>query len=324
MTYNRNENEVNNFTLPLPITEEARKIAQQFASKQPTTEKAEQVRLNTLAVLVVNAYLEILGIPTDLHNSDSWKPAMQLAADVADLEIIGVGRLECRPVFNSDSICQIPQEVWDLRIGYVVVQIDDSLKGASLLGFSSTAEEGELSIARLQSLEALIDRLHDLKNGRTRVNLSQWLDKIFDLDWQPVENLLDRKNLTPFFSLRGTDLSERVELEQPDTKAEIGRAKLLDLGIQLAEQNVVLLVELKAESTQTVEICLQVYPAKDLIYLPTGLELIVLDDSGVIFMQAQARNADNYIQLQFSGKPGEYFSVKIVSDRANVTEYFAI
>jgi hypothetical protein len=322
MTYNRNE--VDDFALPLPITQEARTIAQQFASEQPTQEKAEQVRQNTLAVLLVNAYLQLLGIPTDLHSSDSWNPVVRLAADVADLEIIGIGRLECRPISSSDSICQIPPEVWDLRVGYLVVQIDDSGQKGHILGFSPTAEEGELAIARLQSLEALIDRLHELKNKPTRVNLSQWFSSIFALDWQSVENLLNPTELTPVFSFRSVDLGDRVDRQQAETESVVRRAKLLDLGIQLAEQKIVLLVELKAESSQKTEICLQVHPTNNLIYLPAELELTVLDDSGKVFMQAQARSADNYIQLQFNGQPGEYFSVKVATDRASVTEDFAI
>jgi hypothetical protein len=266
----------------------------------------------------------MLGIATDLHSSDSWNPVVRLAADVADLEIIGIGRLECRPIALSDAVCQIPPEVWNLRIGYVVVQMDNSLQKGVLLGYSPTAAKGELSIASLQSPEALIDRLHDLKYGQTKVNLSKWLNNIFDVGWQSVENFLNPTDLNPVFSFRSSDLSERVDFERSETEDVVRRAKLIDLGIQLAEQNVVLVVELKAESTQKIEVCLQLHPTSNLIYLPAELELTVLDDSGAIFMQARSRDADNYVQLQFNGKPGEYFSVKVASDRANITENFAI
>ncbi len=316
--------EIDDMTLLLPITHEARRIAGQFASEQPTTDKAEQVRLNTLAIYVVNAYLQMLGIPTDLDNSDSWHPVMRLAADVADLELLGVGKLECRPLKNPESICVIPQEVWDLRIGYVVVQIDDSLRKASLLGFSSTIVEGALTIDQLQPLDRLIDRLYELKQNQTKVNLSQWLNNIFEIDWQPVENLLNLQGLTPVFSFRNNEFTQQIELEQTEAIGKVRRAKLIDLGLQLDSQKMVLVVELTTESAQKTEIVVQVHPNGELIYLPPKLELIVLDESGVVFMQAQARNADNYIQLQFNGKPGEYFSVKVATARASVTEDFAI
>jgi hypothetical protein len=75
---------------------------------------------------VVNDYLQMLGIATELSTSNIWKPAIRLTADIADLEIVGVGTLECRPVQKSSQTCYIPAEVWSNRIGYVVVQLTSS------------------------------------------------------------------------------------------------------------------------------------------------------------------------------------------------------
>jgi hypothetical protein len=155
-------NEAKTSALPLPITHKARQIAQQFAMEQPTAQKADRVRFNTLAVCIVNDYLKMMGIPTHLSGGDSWNPILRLCADVADLEVIGVGRLECCAVRASDSTCLIPPEALSNRIGYVVVQIDELSWEAKLLGFALTANEGELLFARLQPVEALIDRLHPL------------------------------------------------------------------------------------------------------------------------------------------------------------------
>ena len=68
------------FSLSLPITQAARRIAQEFAAEQPTPQKSEQVRLNTLAVCVVNDYLQMMAIPTDLTANDSWNPVVRLCA----------------------------------------------------------------------------------------------------------------------------------------------------------------------------------------------------------------------------------------------------
>jgi hypothetical protein len=67
-----------------------------------------------------------------------------------------------------------------------------------------------------------------------------------------------------------------------------------------------------------------VHPIGNQNYLPSLLQLIVLDESGETFLQAQARSADNYIQLQFSGEPGERFSVKITLNDVSIIEDFAI
>src|SRR5919202_532289 len=148
MTYHINE--IEEFALPLPITQVARRTAQEFASQQPTPQKAEQVRLNTLAVYAVNDYLQMMGIPCDLSVGDSWNPITRLCADVADLEITGVGRLECRPLKLHEQTCYIPPEVWSDRIGYVIVQIDESSFEATVLGFTQTASTEELSINQLR------------------------------------------------------------------------------------------------------------------------------------------------------------------------------
>ncbi|NES86616.1 MAG: DUF1822 family protein, partial [Moorea sp. SIO2B7] len=82
-------NSIDNCFLHLPITEEARQTAQKFAQEQPNYQKAAQVRLNTLAIWVVNDYLKLMGITTNLTAGDSWNRLLRMCADVADLEIIG-------------------------------------------------------------------------------------------------------------------------------------------------------------------------------------------------------------------------------------------
>src|SRR6478672_10226529 len=103
--------EIEDYSLPLPITQTAYNTAQRFSLQQPNPQKAEQVHLNTLAVYAVNDYLQLMGIPTEVTAGDSWNPVMRLCTDVADLEVTGKGRLECRPVKISESTCHVPLEV---------------------------------------------------------------------------------------------------------------------------------------------------------------------------------------------------------------------
>jgi hypothetical protein len=319
MTYITDEKE--DFSIVLPIAENGRIIARQFANEQPTPEKAERVLLNTLAVWIANNYLQMLGIATNISNSDSWNPVARLCADVADLEVTGIGKLECRPLKASQTLCSIPAETWGDRIGYIVVEIDDSLRQARLLGFTPTVATEELPVTQLQPLENLIDRLHELRQPATaRENLSQWFDRVFETGWEVVETLFATDRLNPSFSFRGGDISDT---DEPKSTV-IQRGKAIDLGMQLAGENIVLIVELEAESAQKTNICLQVHCSDRASYLPAGLKLSILDDSGATFMEAQARSADNYVQLQFSGKPGEHFSVSIALDDASVVEDFVI
>ena len=52
--------------------------------------------------------------------------------------------------------------------------------------------------------------------------------------------------------------------------------------------------------------------------------LKVIESSGSVFMQAQARSQDNFIQLQFSGQPKERFKVQIILGDIELTEQFQL
>jgi hypothetical protein len=329
MTYPTHE--LDDLSLSLPITQTALRTAQQFANEQPTPQKAEQVRLNTLAVCAVNDYLQMIGIPTNLETSDSWNPVLRLCADVADLEVTGIGRVECRPHRSVQSSCYVPPEVWLDRVGYIAVEIDELSLEATVLGFTETVTDEELPIRQLKPIDDLIDVLNPLEveehksipaPAKTRVNLNQWLTRIFEQGWETVESLLAPTE--PEFAFNFRSLRDSV-MDEPTVSDEgIRRAKLIDLGMQLAGYPVALVVKLQSESERKTHILLQVHPTGGQIYLPPLLQLTVLDESGSIFLEAQSRSADNYIQLQFSGQPGEPFSVKVTLGDASVTEDFVI
>ncbi len=312
------------FTLRLPISPSAHIIAQQFANQQPNSEKAEQVRLNTLAVWVVNDYLEMMDIPTDLQASDSWNPVMRLCGNVADLEVPSVGRLECRPVHLHQQICSIPPETWEERVGYLVVQFDESLQEARLLGFIPSVATETLPLEQLQPLEAFIDHLWQLRQSPviSLVNLSQWFADIFETGWQTIESLWNVPELRPTYAFRSTETVQLNALNRPESITK--RAKLIDLGIQILNKPVMLIVEISPENDQQTSIHLQLHATGNQIYLPPGVYLTVLDSSGTVFLEAQSRKSDNYIQLQFRGEPTEQFSVRVAMNDTSITEHFRI
>jgi len=321
---NNSTYQLDDSALTLPISQSARITAQQFANQQPNSEKAEQVRLNTLAVWVVNDYLEMMDIPTNLQASDSWNPIMRLCGDVADLEVPSIGRLECRPVHPHQQICSIPPETWEERVGYLVVQFDESLQEARLLGFIPSVKNERLPLAQLQPLEAFIDHLGQLRQSPASplVNLSQWFAGMFETGWQTVESLWNVPELRPTYAFRSVDTVELNALNRPESITK--RAKLIDLGIQILNQPVMLIVEISPEKDQQTSIHLQLHATGNHIYLPPGVHLTVLDSSGTVFLDAQSRRLDNYIQLQFRGEPREQFSVKIAINDTSITEYFRI
>src|SRR4028119_2345673 len=180
-------------TFTVPLSSSAYHLAEQFCRQQSNQKKAKQVYLNTLAVSAVNFYLRCMGVETDWEASQSRNPVMLSILDVADLEIPNLGKLECRPVLPQDNVVHIPSEVWSDRIGYVAVQLDQSLRVATLLGFSETAGSGSLPISQLRSLEDLLEHLRQIEQPesvKTLVNLSQWFENLFETGWQSLEALL--------------------------------------------------------------------------------------------------------------------------------------
>ncbi|MEK0195486.1 DUF1822 family protein, partial [Microcoleus anatoxicus] len=153
----------------VPLTSKALKLAKSFQEQYESPAKARQVYLNTLAVYAVDTYCQCLGIETDLEASDSLNPVMQTLMDVADLEITGIGKLECRPVLPTDENCYIPADTWENRIGYVAVEIDESSREATLFGFYPTINPLEMmeqvSCESFQPLEALIDHLDRIESA---------------------------------------------------------------------------------------------------------------------------------------------------------------
>ncbi|MEH1888328.1 MAG: DUF1822 family protein [Nostoc sp.] len=321
---NNSTYQLDDFALTLPISQSARITAQQFANQQPNPEKAEQVRLNTLAVWVVNDYLEMMDIPTDLQASDSWNSIMRLCGNIADLEVPSVGRLECRPVQEHQQICSIPPETWEERVGYLVVQFDESLQEARLLGFMPSVATETLPLEQLQPLEAFIDHVSQLRQSpvSSLVNLSQWFAGIFETGWQTIESLWNVPELRPGYAFRSTETLELNTLNEPESITK--RAKLIDLGIQILNQPVMLIVEITLEEDQQTSICLQLHATGNQIYLPPGVHLTVLDSSETVFLNAQSRKLDNYIQLRFRGEPTEQFSIRVAINDISITEYFRI
>jgi Protein of unknown function (DUF1822) len=90
--------------------------------------------------------------------------------DVADLSIKNLGKLECRPVLENAQFVYVPPEVQSNRIGYVVVEISESLQSAKLLGFVKEVSIDNFTIKQLQPLENLLQNLEFIELQTTKYN----------------------------------------------------------------------------------------------------------------------------------------------------------
>ena len=330
-------------TLSIPLTLTGHHAAQLFYQRHADPHKAKRVYVNTLVVEAVHTYLGWLGIVSDLQASDSWDPIIQTLADVADLEIPGQGKLECRPVLPGDTTCYIPPEAHDNRIGYLPVHLDTELKTATLLGFVPSAnisvETEEVPLTHLQSIASLFDYLRPQSNlSEKGVDLGQWLRGTVTSGWQTVEELFRPQ---PVFNFRGLKLSDPA-----DASEAVVRGKLIKLAppasyhqseLQINElyaadayarrhqvcSQIVLIVGIMPSNVLQHNIWVKLCPTSDRFNLPEDLEIRVLDSQESVVMEAQSRQTD-MLQFNFRGMINEQFTVEIALNGVSLVEKFII
>ncbi|MBE9101114.1 DUF1822 family protein [Vacuolonema iberomarrocanum] len=301
-------------TLSLAAHQQAERLRQQHNDPR----RAKQVYLNALAVYAVGFYLECLGIQT----LSSLTPD-HLLMDSASLTVPACGILECRPVLPNETELSVPAEVWSDRIGYVAVQLSESLREAAILGFVPTVAAERIPLTELRSLDELPRYLHDRQTPASApINLGEWLQGVADAAWRTVDEFLDPllNPPQPAFGFRGDRLPS-AEADEP-TEPLIRRGKNVALRTESDTLPLVLLMGLLPRSTQDVDIWVQL-EATEQRQLPPTLQLRVLDDTGTEVMYAQARSTEA-MQLQFTAAAGEQFGVQIRLEDQTITETFIV
>jgi hypothetical protein len=307
--------------ISIPLGQAAHDLASQFAAEQNTPHKGKQVYLNTLAVYAVYQYLTWLQIETDLPQGDSWNAGLRSLLNTADLVIPGVGKLECCPVLPGATMVSLSAEASVDRIGYVPVQFSEILSEVQLLGFMSAAEDAleSIRILDLAPLETVLDCLTpktetEVQRESVFVNLGQWFQGVFEREWQSLGALLDiRPELSPAFSR-----------SEPPNSRQVKGAKLIDLGVNLGHQSVVVLVAIAPDEAKGFSLLVQLHPAMGQ-HLPPNIKLILQTEAGMPLQEIQARGQDDYIQMrQFWGQTGETFRIQVSLNSVSVTEYFTL
>ncbi len=304
--------------LPITIPLITRVKAEQFRRYQVQTNKAKQVYLNTLAVSVVNSYLNLIGWSTNLEASDSWNPILQTMMDVADLLIPNYGKLECRVVLDDQETVTIPPEVWSERIGYVVVKFNKFLDQAVILGFIRQVRQVKLPLTQLEPLAKFPTYLSQQKRSLPveSINISQWFSGMLDQGWQQQEELFPPTvalNCKTRQLVKGT-----VEQRSPSVTC----VKLVEL-IPIRQITLALILNIQSQSQKEFDILITVCNNQIHDYLPNGLELVILDEIQHPVMLAQANDITT-IEFYFSGKLGENFSVEMSLEENTKVESFII
>jgi hypothetical protein len=290
------------------LDRQAHRYAQQFAGEQINPEKGKQVYLNTLAVSGVNNYLKCFSIATNLAQSNCWHPGLRAMFNVADLVLPQFGKLECLGILPQQTTVIIPSEAREDRIGYLVARFQEELQQVELLGFIPSAmvdlTTETINLNQLQPLDALFDTLASLQK---QINLRQWLNGVFTIDWQPLESIMAGRMVR--------SLTE----QEPEVMA-IARGKEISWNQDDSEQKIILIVKITktAEDAETNESAseaincyLQLYPDGDDQSLPPGLMVKVLDATKEVCLSAIAQERDDWMQLEFTCQSAEEFTIEL-------------
>lgn len=305
------------FQINIPLV--AHLQADKFRRYQSQGNKAKQIYLNTLAVSTVNSYLNFIGWSTSLEQSDSWNPISQMMMDVADLQIPGYGKLECRVVLSGQTYVNIPPEVWSERIGYMIVMVDQSWKIGTVLGFVRQVNQAELPLDQLESLEKFPTYLSQQKCATPLqvASLSSWITGVVAQGWQQLDELF-----APPIVMNFRSQQKLAESQTSYDSSEASKVKLIQLG-QDADETIALILNVHRQSESEFDVSVRVCNQKYDSYLPEGLELVIVDGENRPVMFAQASETET-IEFFFSGELEEKFTVEVSLDEQFKVEHFII
>ncbi|MFM2060645.1 MAG: hypothetical protein RLZZ507_315 [Cyanobacteriota bacterium] len=300
-------NVLHDLAIPFPISASFRHQARTYSAQYFTPNLQQRIYLNTLAVFVADAYLRMLGFKTNLNQPERWNPILRLWSEANELELLGLGNLECCVIAKDQETLILPSDTVSNNIGYLFIEIADSEKQAVLIGFlpdfDTEAANEEVKITDLQSMDDLIDYLSQKETSSLAATaaidelslefaekkityLRNWLNNIYEGDWQP--SMRDLKNAT---------CNKNISLAGQIFKMQLSVS-------QNSEELVTVRVIVQSENT----------------LLPMGMQVSVPDESD-IYTETVDQPAD-LISIPLELSPGDEFWVELRLGETFVREYF--
>lgn len=346
------------FLFTVPLTDANHQIAQQFYAHHSDPRRAKHVYLNTLSIQAVHFYLTCIGLESDLNRGMSWNPTLQALMNTADLWVNELGPLECCVVLPDMEAIPISVQAIADRIGFVAVRLNADLTEADVLGFVPTVEakwaEAEwIPFAALQSLDgfpayltslAPITQLNTTTNGVLAevgndieqfqklerspspvTHLTQWLIDTIGEGWHSLEGIMEQLQEQSQANTLAYSFRHPLSSVQTDNALQNGikRGKFLTVGDH-ADDTLLFIVGIQASSSKRdMNITVELYPPNTQPYLPETIHLAVMDETGKAILQAEGGNSEG-LEFQFSGEPGEQFSVKVSVHGRYVIEDFQV
>ncbi|GJD20102.1 hypothetical protein RIVM261_050580 [Rivularia sp. IAM M-261] len=298
-------NVLRELAIPLPIPISFRQQAETYASQYFTQDAQARVYFNTLAVLVGNAYFRMLGFETNLAKLERWNAAHRLWSEANEIELSGLGYLECCVIQPEQLSIVLPQETLSGNLGYLFVEIENE-NTATLFGFlpASHIESTDLEVllTDLLSMDDIIDYLAPLEassltdiietNDLTQefadkkiTYLRNWLNSIYEADWQP--SMRDLKTAT---------CKKKLELAE----------QTFEIQLSVSQDDELILVRVIVRGASS--------------SLPKGMQVSVPDENE-IYTETVNEEAD-LISIPLELSKGEEFWVELRIGQSFIREYF--
>ena len=151
--------------------------------------------------------------------------------------------------------------------------------------------------------------LEPIEQLQHKVNLRQWFADIFTPDWQPVDLILAGR------------ITRSLATANPTTT--ITRGKTIQWQLNSLSAEIILVLQITQQSSQAIDLCLQLYPGGDSNYLPAGLLVEIIDENQSC-MSARAKDTDDWMQLEFTCQQGEQFAIAMQLEGVSIVEYFSV
>jgi len=207
----------------------------------------------------------------------------------------------------------------------------------SLEEIANDFEGSEMSLAyrfggdyRLQTgawfpdaVPGVVEVLQSAVDKETQLSAIYLLGQIGQGDGEAIAALATFQATTTDADLRRQAAVSLGKIDPNHPAAGIRRGKVLDLGLQVGESPVVLVLTLLPEGEKT-NIQIRLNPIGDRAILPPEITLIIEDGEGVVFQEARSRGRDQALQLALRANGGDRFTVVVVFGNHQVRETFQV
>ena len=300
--------------------------AKKFAGEQTSLAKSKQVYLNTLAVSIVNWYLNCLGWQTDLENSYSWNSELRALLNIADILLPNYGRVECIYLDEADSQqLSISQDISGDTIACVAVRLQVASQVAEILGFTTDIQSKTILLRNLTPLDELPAYLASCGVAKgiaqSLVPLSSWFTEEVVPGWLNWQKFCQQY---PAMAFRSNYIQTQDSEIESETITSARKVKVWRLETSVRTYLVALVVELEERMDGTSDIVIKICSADNSRLLPSGLVIDVLGERQELVLQICVQPDSDFVEFSLSGQSEEVFSIRATFNDITLTESFRI